>query len=411
MTGGRALPVLIAAGAVSGLAAGWFVGKPMAAWAWAGDFFLDTLKMVVVPLVMASMITGIGALGDVRRLGRTGLLTLGYYLATTGIAVAIGIALVVAVQPGAGVSIAGAAEVPDNVRAAGGFGVGDFVRTFVWPNIFDAMARTKLLPVIVFSLLLGAAATTMGARGRVLLDFFGALDEAMMKLVALILWIAPLGVFALVAARMGEAGGAEGVRAMLGSLGAYAGTVLLGLAIHAGLVLPLFLRTLGGRRPLGYAGGLSEALVSAFSTASSAATLPVTLRCLKERNGVRAEAVDFVAPLGATVNMDGTALYEAVAAVFIAQAWGIPLGGWELVLVFLTATLASIGAAGIPEAGLVTMVIVLEAVGLPLEGIGLILAIDWFLDRCRTAVNVWGDAIGAAVVERRALGGPLSPVP
>jgi Na+/H+-dicarboxylate symporter len=181
--------------------------------------------------------------------------------------------------------------------------------------------------------------------------------------------------------------------------------VLTGLALHAFVTLPLLLLVLARRNPLRFFSGMGDSLVTAFGTASSAATLGVTLACLQEKNGVSARAADFVVPLGTTVNMNGTALYEAVAVLFIAQSLGIELGAASQMVVVMTATLAAIGAAAIPEAGLVTMLLVLTAVGLPPEGIGLILSIDWILDRFRTAVNVWGDAVGAAVVDRRLAGG------
>ncbi|MFH1725564.1 MAG: dicarboxylate/amino acid:cation symporter [Elusimicrobiota bacterium] len=395
----QTLMLAILAGAVMGILCGWFIGEPMASWDWVGEFFLTCLKMLIVPLVMASMVVGIGKLGDVRDVGRTGLYTVLYYMATTAVAVVIGIVLVVALQPGAGVDIFGA-EVPERVRGKQ-FGLPDFFLSFISPNIVEAMSEMKLLPIIIFSLAFGGVASTLGKKGEIIFAFFTAVNEVIMKMVGLILWLAPVGVFALIAARLGTAGGSEGILNILQSLGAYTLVVLLGLATHAFVVLPLLLVTLGGRQPLRYALGLTEALLSAFATASSSATIPLTLKCLKENNNIREEAADFVIPLGATINMDGTALYEAVAAVFIAQAWGIDLSGGALVLVCLTATLASIGAAGIPQAGLVTMVIVLQAVHLPLEGIGLILAIDWFLDRCRTTVNVWGDSVGAAFIDRR----------
>ena len=182
------------------------------------------------------------------------------------------------------------------------------------------------------------------------------------------------------------------------AVGKYSFTVIFGLAIHAVVVLPLILLLIGGRNPLTYVKGMGAALLNAFSTASSSATLPLTMEGT-EKNSISNRTSSFVLPLGATINMDGTALYEAVAAMFIAQVYGITLGPVEQVVIFLTATIAAIGAAGIPEAGLVTMVIVLKAVGLPIEGIGLILTIDWFLDRCRTTINVWGDSVGAGVIE------------
>jgi len=218
----------------------------------------------------------------------------------------------------------------------------------------------------------------------------------MMKLVEWIMWLAPLGVFALIASRLGAAGGGEAFIGQLAGLGKYAAAVISGLLAHAA-VLCLLLAMLARRRIGEYLGHMATALMTAFSTASSSATLPLTMEGV-QLAGVDEKARRFVLPLGATINMDGTALYEAVAVLFIAQAYGIDLSFAQQMVVLLTATLAAIGAAGVPEAGLVTMVIVLEAVGLPLEGIGLLLAIDWFLDRCRTTINVFGDAVGAAVV-------------
>ena len=233
-----------------------------------------------------------------------------------------------------------------------------------------------------------------------MIQVFDGVNQAIMKIVHVIIAFAPVGIFALIADRMGSSGGWSGFLPELVKLGWYSGTVISGLAIHGLVVLPLVLLLLGRRRVTPYARNQLPALSTAFSTASSSATLPLTIECVTEKNGVSKRVASFVLPLGATINMDGTALYEAVAAVFIAQAYGITMGPVEQVVIFLTATLAAIGAAGIPEAGLVTMVIVLRAVDLPIEGISLILVIDWFLDRCRTTVNVWGDAVGAAVIAK-----------
>jgi Na+/H+-dicarboxylate symporter len=371
-------------------------GEAMVRVEWVGTLFLRALKMIIVPLVMASMVVGITNLGDVRRLGRVGGLTLLYYVTTTGLAVGLGILLVNLLAPGAGVPL-GEAAIPEQVRAREAVGFADIVLSFVSDNIVKAMAEMDILPVIVFSLALGGVLTTLEERGAPVIAFFTGLNEAMMRMVHLLMYLAPVGVFGLVAGRFARAGD---IGELIGALGAYMGTVLLGLAIHALLVLPLILWLLGRRDPFVYAVNMGPALLTAFSTASSSATLPLTLECVEERNRVSRRAAYFVLPLGATINMDGTALYEAVAAIFIAQVVGIELGAWQQVLVFVTATLAAIGAAGIPEAGLVTMVIVLRAVGLPLEGLGLLLAVDWLLDRFRTAVNVWGDACGAGVIER-----------
>ena len=212
--------------------------------------------------------------------------------------------------------------------------------------------------------------------------------------------VAPVGIFCLVAARFGEAQAKGEFAQVLAQMGWYFFTVLLGLALHAAITLPLILWIFTRKNPYRFMYQMSQALLTAFSTASSTATIPVTMECAVEKAGISKQATNFVVPLGATINMDGTALYEATAAIFIAQALGYELGLLGLLIVAVTATLAAIGAAGIPEAGLVTMVIVLNAVGLPIEYIGLILSVDWLLDRFRTAVNIFGDSIGAAVVDR-----------
>lgn len=409
---------LILLGTVAGIAlafAGVAVfGERMVAVEWMGDLFLEALKMIIIPLIVASMIVGITGLGDVRRLGRTGGLTVLYYAATTGLAVALGIVLVNLIRPGVGVPLGGMAR-PEQVAGREALGFTDIVLSFVSDNVVKAMAETDVLPVIVFALLFGAVLTTIGAAGRPVIAFFAGVNEAIMKIVHLLMWFLPLGVFGLIAGRFARAGD---LGEMIGGLGRYMATVLVGLAIHALIVLPLILWLFGRRNPYRYLANLATPLLTAFSTASSSATLPVTIEAVEEKNKVSKRAAYFVLPLGATINMDGTALYESVAAIFIAQALGVELTLGQQVMIFLTATLAAIGAAGIPQAGLVTMVIVLRAVGLPIEGIGLILAVDWLLDRFRTAVNVWGDACGAAVIDRQIAsepppeppsGPPLSP--
>jgi len=267
----------------------------------------------------------------------------------------------------------------------------------VSPNLVASAANTQLLPLILFSILLSAALTTLGGKGEHVIAFFDGLNEALMKVVIWLMYLAPVGIFALVAARLGKAGGGEAFFAQVSAVGWHVATVLSGLSLHF-IILTAILMVVG-RRGLDFLANMLRALLTAFGTASSSATLPMTLECLRE-NKVDERAIRFVAPLGATVNMNGTALYEAEAALFIAQAYGIDLSFGQQAIVFVTATLAAIGAAGIPEAGLVTMVIVLSAVGLPLEGVGLLLAVDWFLDRFRTTVNVFSDAVGAAVVHR-----------
>ncbi len=392
----RLLLALIALGVVAGAVCGWAFGPAMASVAWLGELFLDALKMLIVPLIVAAVVSGVGSLGDVRRLGRLGAVTIGYYAATTALAVLTGLVMVNLIRPGEGVSLEAAAPVAGLAEKAE-IGAADILLSLVSPNLVQAAAETQLLPLILFAILLSAALTTLGPKGEHVLAFFDGLNEALMRVVEWIMYLAPAGIFALVAHRLGQAGGGEAFWGQLQAVGLHVVTVLAGLAVHF-LVLLALLAFLA-RRGLGYLATLGRALLTALGTASSSATLPLTMECAREA-GVRERPVRFVLPLGSTVNMDGTALYEACAALFIAQAYGIELGLGQQALVFLTATLAAIGAAGIPEAGLVTLVIVLQAVGLPLEGIGLLLAVDWFLDRFRTTVNVWGDAVGAAVVDR-----------
>lgn len=267
-------------------------------------------------------------------------------------------------------------------------------------NIFKAMVETDVLPLIVFSILFGGMLTTLEEKAQTLIKVIKGINDTIMQIVQIIILFAPIGIFSLISARMGQSGGWSGFLPELVKLGWYSSTVIIGLLIHGLVILPLILTLVARRRVSLYGGNMLPALSTAFSTSSSSATLPQTLECVKEKNGVSNRTASFVVPLGATINMDGTALYEAVAALFIAQVYGIYLSPVEQTIVFLTATLAAIGAAGIPEAGLVTLVIVLRAVNLPIEGITLILIIDWFLDRCRTTVNVWGDSVGAAVIER-----------
>jgi solute carrier family 1 (neuronal/epithelial high affinity glutamate transporter), member 1 len=361
-----------------------------------GDFFLNALKMIIVPLVVASVVVGITGLGDVRRLGRVGLRTILYYAVTTSIAVAIGIVAVGIMQPGVDVSTEGIVT-PEDVQAKRELGWTDIVLSFVGKNIFASLSDMQMLPTIVFSLVFGGVLTTIGEKGKPVIAFFDAVNDVIMKMVHLIMWIAPVGVFGLVAYQLAAA---EDWDSILAGLGKYMATVLIGLAVHAFVVLPILCMVLGRRNPLGHFLAMIPAILTAWSTASSSATLPLTLDCAEERAGLSKRAAGFVLPLGATINMDGTALYESVAAIFIAQAYGIPLSFGDVVLIFITATLASIGAAGIPQAGLFTMIIVLTAVDLPLEGVGLLLAVDWLLDRFRTAVNVWGDSVGVAYIDR-----------
>ena len=397
-------------GIVSGILLGGFAPSVGLSIAFIGDLFLQALFALVVPLVMSSMIVGIASLGDVRQLGSIGLRTILFFMTTTGLAVLIGLILVVAIHPGTPTDqstvktsdshISEISERMEDRPTTLGDLFKSILTSLVPKNLFAAMAETQILPLIVFALVFGGVLTTIGEKGALVIKVFEGINEAMMAIVHLLMWIAPVGIGALLAGRLGEAGGFSGFWPQLASLGSYVGTVLLALVIHGFVILPIVLQFLGKQSAPTYLKAMTTPLMTAFSTSSSSATLPLTMESLIEEAKISRRVTSFVIPLGATINMNGTALYEAVAAMFIAQTYGIEMGLGETIIVLLTATLSAIGAAGIPEAGLVTMVIVLKAVDLPIEGISLILVVDWFLDRCRTTINVWSDAIGAAVIDR-----------
>jgi Na+/H+-dicarboxylate symporter len=375
-----------------------------------GEIFLDLLKMLVVPLVMASVMSAIIGLGDVRKLGRPGGAALLYYLSTTILAVLVGLVVVNVIQPGVGAfdeealeSLAGQREFTAPMGDSPSIAtiLNNLLLMLFTDNLIASAAEMDLLPLIVFSIIFAGTLTMIGTKVSNLMTMIVEFNDALLSLVLLLMKIAPLGIFCLVAARFGEAQAEGEFLEVLEQTGWYVVTVLVGLGIHAGVTLPLIYWVFTRKNPYRFMYQMSQALVTAFSTASSAATLPVTMQSAIENAGVSKQSAEFVLPLGATINMDGTALYEAVAAIFIAQAIGIELSGYQQAVIVVTATLAAIGAAGIPEAGLVTMLIVLNAVGLPLEYLGLILAVDWLLDRFRTAVNVFGDSAGGAVVEKQ----------
>ena len=373
-----------------------------------GEIFLNLLTMMVVPLVMASVMSGIIGLGDIRKLGRPGSLAVTYYLMTTVLAVIVGLLMVNFIQPGVGVdqTTLDASLAEGQVSTAGreDADLGTILRGLALmlftDNLIESAAKTSLLPLILFSIIFAGMLTTMGTRVQALTEIIVQVNEALLSFILLLMKLAPFGIFCLVTARFGEAQAGGNLGAVLQQTGAYFGTVLAGLGVHAFLTLPLILWIFTRRNPFRFMYQMSQALLTAFSTASSTATLPITMNCAVEKAKVSKQSSDFVLPLGATINMDGTALYEAAAAIFIAQAIGFELTITSQLVIAVTATMAAIGAAGIPEAGLVTMVIVLNAVGLPVEYIGLILSVDWLLDRFRTAVNVFGDSLGAAVVEK-----------
>jgi Na+/H+-dicarboxylate symporter len=391
------LLVFIIIGVFAGLVTGWFAGESATSVAWLGQLFLNTLSMLVIPLLVSAVISGVTSLGDVRQLGRLSAVTIAYYVITMAVAVLIGLLVVNLIQPGVGVSTEGLQQPEGLAEAATGRSIGDILLSLVAPNLIRAAADTNLLPLIIWSVAFGIALASLGKKGRDAARFFESLNEGMMLLVSWVMYFAPIGVFGLIAGMFGAAGSAAAFMEKIQAVGLHVATVLTGLALH--FILLTLTALFVARQPIGYLVNMLRAIVTSFATASSTATLPITIQCAKE-SGIDPRARRFVLPLGSTVNMDGTALYEAAAAMFIAQAYGLDLAIGQQAIIFITATLAAIGAAGIPQAGLVTMLIVLQVVGLPAEGIALLLAVDWFLDRFRTSTNVWGDAVGAAVVDR-----------
>ncbi len=374
---------------------------------YGGDIFIRLLRMLIIPLVFASIYMAIVNLGDVRALGKLGGKTVGFYFLTTALAVAAGLLVVNIFNPGLGIdkealsALGIGTEVPGKVGKAG---VGEksaviiIVDTFVNmipKNPVAAFAKGDILQVIFFTIFLAIMASIVGKASDAMTDVIHGLDRIMQKGIMAIMVIAPYAIFMLVAAIFMDLGFAA-----LKALAKYAVTVLVGLGIHAFITLTALVWVFGKYNPLKLFKAVAPALMTAWSTASSAATLPMTMSNLTNRAGVDPKVTNFVLPLGATVNMDGTALYESVAVIFIAQLLGVDLTFGMQIVIFITASLAAIGAAAIPGAGLVTMGIVLTAAGLPLDGIGLILAIDRILDQFRTAINVWGDACAAVVIAR-----------
>lgn len=385
--------------ALMALLAGAFVGTYLpgvaAATGFLGDLFLRLLRMVIVPLVFTSLVSGVASLGDLRHVGRVGLRTVVYYTCTTAMAILVGLTLVNLIRPGRGLDLGAGTELPEGF-ATGQVTVSDLLLRIVPENVVRAMAEGDMLAVIFFALMFGMFLTRSSARSAETVgSVVDATLEVVQRLTMAVVRLAPVGIFALLAREVARSG-----LDVVVSLGPYFLTVGLGLLIHAAVTLPVLLWLLGGRAPLPYFRTVSPAVITAFSTASSSATLPLTMDCAERRVGLPKGVTSFVLPLGATVNMDGTALYEAVAALTIAQMYGVGLSLPQQGLVLLTALLASVGAAGIPMAGLVMLVVVLEAVGLPLEGIATIIAVDRVLDMLRTSTNVWSDLVGAAVVTR-----------
>ncbi|HDR52857.1 MAG TPA: dicarboxylate/amino acid:cation symporter [Mariniphaga anaerophila] len=376
---------------------GYFVPEGIQYVSWIGDIFLRALKMIIIPLVFSSIISGVTSMGDGKNLGRLGAKTMLYYLATSTLAILTGLTVVNLVKPGVGVDLGFSQTVEGLTEHAGS--VKDIFYRLIPENIVDAMAQGAILPVIFFAILFGFFITRVEKKHRITLThFFDALFEVMMKVTLFIIKFTPLGIFGIVSTEVHR--NSDQLGSIAGSLAIYSLCVAVALLFHALVSLPIIVRIIGKARPYAHLKNMITPLLTAFSTSSSSATLPLTMEALENNSGVSNKISSFTLPLGATINMDGTALYECVAAMFIAQAYGVDLTFGQQALVVVTALLASIGAAGIPMAGLVMITVVLTAVGLPLEGIGLVLAVDRILDMLRTSVNVWSDSCGAVTIAR-----------
>lgn len=370
-------------GVITGLALG-PSGLPFAT-TWIapfGSIFLSLIKMIIVPLVLASLIVGAASVGDIKKVGRIGGKTLALYLGTTAIAIALGLVLATVLQPGSGLALSTKAA----AKAVASPSISSVIVGLIPANPMEALLKGNMLQIIIFALFIGISINAVGTKAKVVHDFFEGLAEIMYQIVGFIMKLAPIGVFALIVPVVAK----NGPQVLL-PLIKVVFAVYLGCFLHIIITyLPLVKAT--GVSPMKFIKEIFPAQLIAFSTCSSGGTLPVSLKCVQEGLGVSRQVSSFVMPLGATINMDGTALYQGVCALFIAQVYGIDLTMSQYMMIILTGTLASIGTAGVPGAGLIMLTLVLQTVGLPLEGLALIAGIDRVLDMPRTMVNITGDA-------------------
>jgi len=356
-----------------------------------GDIFIRSIKMLIVPLIFSSLVVGVTGMKDPKKLGRIGIKTFSMYLLTTAVAITIGLSVGTILKPGVGVDL-GSATV---TKAKDVQPFSETLVNLVPANPIQSMANGEVLPIIVFAILFGISLNLVGKKADPLVNVIDAIAEAMYKLTAIVMELAPYGVFALMAFISQK----YGLAVLLPLLKVLFG-VYLGCIIHALFTLSGSVYFFAKLNPLTFLKGIIDALAIAYSTASSSGTLPVTIRCARKNLGVSDNLSSFVLPLGATINMDGTAMYQGVAALFISQAYGIDLTFGNYVTIILTSTLASIGSAGVPGAGLIMLTLVLNSVGLPVEGIALIAGIDRVLDMARTTVNVIGDCMVTVLVSK-----------
>ena len=363
---------------------------------WMGIVFMSALKMVIIPLILSSIITGVANIGSGKDLGKLGLKTFTYYFSTSLLAILTGLFMVNLFKPGEGLKLGFSQSVEGIVTK--GTSLTETLKRMVPSNIFEALSSDNILGIIVFAIVFGYFITkTEKKYSAPVLDFFQGIFEIIMKLTMFIIKLTPYGVFSIVYSKIVQAGDIVEIAA---GMATYFGTVVGALAIHAFVTIPIILLIVARVNPLHHFKAMATPFLTAFSTASSNATLPLTMEAMEHKAGVSNKITGFTLPLGATINMDGTALYECIAAIFVAQIYGLELTFIQQATIVFTTLLASIGAAGIPMAGFVMISIILTAVGLPLEGLGLVLAVDAPLDMMRTTVNVLSDSAGCVTVAR-----------
>ncbi|MBO7268342.1 MAG: dicarboxylate/amino acid:cation symporter [Bacteroidales bacterium] len=397
-----ALPVQILIALVLGVLFGIFAHDYVKYVSWAGDMFLRFLKMIVVPIVFCSMVTGVASLGNQGGLGRIAGKTFAFYISTTLIATVIGLVLVNLLQPGVGSSLVSDAAAATQLASADKVSLGQQIINIIPDNIFAALTKGDLLQVIFFAILFGFFVTKVGEKARtVIVDVFQAGFDVIMKITLAVIKLAPYGVFAIVAKMISQqAGDMDKLMDVAQSLGMFHLIVWAGCMIHFFVVLPSTVYFLGKENPWRHMKKMSTAILTAFSTCSSGAALPISLKDSQEKCGISNRIAGFTLPLGATINMNGTALYEGVAVIFIAQVYGVDLSIIEQLIIVVTVLFSAIGAASIPMAGLVMLSVAISVAGLPMEGVGLVLAVEQLCDMPRTATNSYGYMCASVVIAK-----------
>ncbi len=397
-----ALPLQIIIAMVLGVLYGVFCHDYIQYVSWAGEIFLRFLKMIVIPIVFSSMVVGVASLGNQGGLGRIAGKTFAFYVSTTVIATFIGLILVNILEPGVGSTLVSQTEGATQIASAEKVSLGQQIINIVPSNIFETLSQGNLLSIIFFAILFGYFVTQVGEKARTtIVDLFQSVFDVIMKITLSVIKLAPYGVFAIVAKMIAQqAGDIDKLMEIAQSLGMFLVIVWAGCMIQFFVVLPSTVYFIGKENPWRHMKKMSTAILTAFSTCSSGAALPISLKDSQEKCGISNKIASFTLPLGATVNMNGTALYEGVAVIFIAQVYGIDLSIIEQLIILVTVLFSAIGTASIPMAGLVMLSVAISVAGLPMEGIGLVLAVEQLCDMPRTATNSYGDMCGAVVIAK-----------